>query len=370
MRALHWLSAIGLIVGATLAVRAERLPVKTYTTTDGLAHNSVERIVRDSRGFLWFCTFEGLSRFDGYGFTTYGVDQGLPSPVVHDLLETRTGEYWVGTGGGLCRFDPRGIAQPHAAKGAQQSTSSNAMFSVYVPGEDADSRSVTSLFEDRNGVIWCGTARGLYRLEKSNGEAVFRLVELGILTQVTSIIEDRHGALWIGSINGVYRLVPEGSAESYRTSNGLPNDHIHSLLEDREGRIWVATRASGLCRLVSDPEATRPVVARFYTAKDGLPARWINQIFQASDGSLWAGSNEGLIRFVSDGGGDFRFRVYSEPHGLSFHEVESLAEDRNQNLWLGIAGSGGTVKLARSGFTAFAQADGFRGSEAAARQLD
>ena len=98
MRALHWLSAIGLIVGATLAVRAERLPVKTYTTTDGLAHNSVERIVRDSRGFLWFCTFEGLSRFDGYAFKTYGIDQGLPSPVVHDLLETRTGEYWVATG--------------------------------------------------------------------------------------------------------------------------------------------------------------------------------------------------------------------------------------------------------------------------------
>jgi streptogramin lyase len=51
---------------------AERLPVKIYTTADGLGHNSVNRIVRDSRGFLWFCTLEGLSRFDGYSFTTYG----------------------------------------------------------------------------------------------------------------------------------------------------------------------------------------------------------------------------------------------------------------------------------------------------------
>jgi ligand-binding sensor domain-containing protein len=53
--------------------RAERLPVKTYTTADGLAHNSVHRIVRDSRGFLWFTTAEGLSRFDGYSFNNYGT---------------------------------------------------------------------------------------------------------------------------------------------------------------------------------------------------------------------------------------------------------------------------------------------------------
>jgi ligand-binding sensor domain-containing protein len=237
------------------------------------------------------------------------------------------------------------------------------MFTIYVLGEDADSRNVSSLFEDRNGSIWCGTAAGLYRLEEQNREAGFRSVELGIRTQITSTIEDRHGAIWIGSINGIYRLVREGRGESYQTSHGLPNDHIHSLLEDREGRIWVGTRARGLCRLVSDSESTRPVVARFYTAKDGLPAVWINQIFQASDGSLWAGSNQGLIRFVPTGS-DFRFRVYSEPNGLSFREVESLAEDRNHNLWLGIAGSGGAVKLARSGFTAFAEADGLRGPNA------
>jgi len=57
--------------------------------------------VRDSRGFLWFCTQEGLSRFDGYSFTNYGVDQGLPHPTVNDFLETRNGELWVGTNGGL-----------------------------------------------------------------------------------------------------------------------------------------------------------------------------------------------------------------------------------------------------------------------------
>ena len=56
------------LFGAEMMTSAETLPVKSYTTSDGLAHDRVNRIVRDSRGFLWFCTSEGLSRFDGYEF--------------------------------------------------------------------------------------------------------------------------------------------------------------------------------------------------------------------------------------------------------------------------------------------------------------
>ena len=71
---------------------AERLPLRTYTTDDGLAHARVRRIVRDPRGFLWFCTIDGLSRFDGAEFVTYRTDDGLPDPWVTDLLTTRDGD--------------------------------------------------------------------------------------------------------------------------------------------------------------------------------------------------------------------------------------------------------------------------------------
>src|SRR5262245_14915620 len=77
---------------------AERLPLKTYTTTDGLIGDNIGRIVQDSRGFLWFCTPEGLSRFDGYQFINYGTDQGLPNRQVNDFLETRSGLYWLTAG--------------------------------------------------------------------------------------------------------------------------------------------------------------------------------------------------------------------------------------------------------------------------------
>jgi hypothetical protein len=46
-------------------VRAEQLPINAYNTADGSVHDNVNRIVKDSRRFLWFCTAGGLSRFDG-----------------------------------------------------------------------------------------------------------------------------------------------------------------------------------------------------------------------------------------------------------------------------------------------------------------
>src|SRR5437867_9458294 len=102
-----WLMSVLLFCCPT--ARAERLPLKTYTTADGLPHNVINKIVRDSPGFLWFCTEEGLSRFDGYSFTNFGMEQGLPHGSVNDLLETRGGDYWVATGGGLVRFNPKGV---------------------------------------------------------------------------------------------------------------------------------------------------------------------------------------------------------------------------------------------------------------------
>src|SRR5262245_47534949 len=84
-----------------VANRAAQLPVRTYTTADGLPRDFVNCVTPDSRGFLWLCTSEGLSRFDGYRFRTYAVDQGLPSPVVNAFVETRSGRLVAGTDAGL-----------------------------------------------------------------------------------------------------------------------------------------------------------------------------------------------------------------------------------------------------------------------------
>src|ERR1043166_769906 len=110
-RSFRLAGAVVLLFGSSIIVAAETLPLKRFTTSDGLAHDHVNRIVRDSRGFLWFCTGEGLSRFDGYQFKNYTRDEGLPHRSVYDLLETPQGDYWVATGDGLVLFNPAGIAR-------------------------------------------------------------------------------------------------------------------------------------------------------------------------------------------------------------------------------------------------------------------
>src|SRR3989442_428063 len=159
------ISLISLIFVSSVA-QGERLPLRAYTTADGLAHNEINKIVRDSRGFLWFCTADGLSRFDGYVFTNYGTDQGLPHANVTDLLETRSGEYWVATYGGIVRFNPKG-APSNRVVYAGEAIAIAPMFTAIVPeDQDRRARAITVLLEDRNGTIWCGTLKGLSRLER------------------------------------------------------------------------------------------------------------------------------------------------------------------------------------------------------------
>src|SRR5438128_1993252 len=136
---LRIVSVLGLMLSVWHIADSERLPVKTYTTADGLAHNVINKIVSDSRGFLWFCTEEGLSRFDGYSFTNFGMEQGLPHASVNDVLETRGGGYWVATGGGLVRFNPKGVPGSRVvyAHDSPAAAPNAPMFTVVIP-DDAD----------------------------------------------------------------------------------------------------------------------------------------------------------------------------------------------------------------------------------------
>ena len=74
-----------------LVCHSEKLPLRRYTTADGLAGNRVQWILSDSLGFLWFATTEGLSRFDGYEFKSFTPEQGLPGSYVTQIIETRAG---------------------------------------------------------------------------------------------------------------------------------------------------------------------------------------------------------------------------------------------------------------------------------------
>src|SRR5688572_1866492 len=75
--------------------RSERLPLKTYTSADGLASSAVTNVFRDSLGFLWFCTRDGISRFDGSEFTNYRLGDEQSARTIFYFYETRDGYYWI-----------------------------------------------------------------------------------------------------------------------------------------------------------------------------------------------------------------------------------------------------------------------------------
>src|SRR5688572_17964256 len=236
-----------LLLVALTNVQAERLPVRIYTTADGLAHNTVLRIVRDSRGFLWFCTPDGLSRFDGYGFRTFGVDAGLPAAPITDLLETASGDYWVATGAGLVRLD-RAAAHPP----------------IVPSGGDRRSNAVTVLRQARGGTIWVGTQNGLFTLREGTGPPSLVPMDIGLPNGfpeqriIADILEDKHHTLWIGTPMGLYRRWPDGHVAHYAQRDGMPAAYVSSLYEDRDGELWVGTRDGGFFTMTADATRATP----------------------------------------------------------------------------------------------------------------
>ena len=363
----HVLVLSFLLLAPCLHLRAQRLPIKTYATADGLVHNRVNRIVRDSRGFLWFCTVGGLSRFDGYAFANFGTEQGLPHWSVNDLLETRAGEYWVATDGGLVRFDPKGRPdRPVVYENAAPTPTP--MFSVVGPDDpDGQARAITALLEGRDGTIWAGTNAGLYRLELANGRRSLRPVEIHIPNEfpeqriITDVLEDARGSLWIAAASGLYRRWPDGRAARYTKGDGLPGDYVQDLLEDREGRLWAGTRLNGFFRFSADTTQSAPVVdLKFgYSRGDpyGLPTSWVFQLFQTSDRRFWVATASGLVEYFSLADERGRFRSYGARNGLTDFDITALNEDRGGNLWMG-TNNAGAMKLTRGGFSSYGQPDG------------
>ena len=317
---------------------AEILPIRTYTTADGLPHDRVKRIVQDRRGFLWFCTTGGLARFDGRRFLNYGVSEGLPVPSVNDLLETGDG-FWVATnGGGLARLDP---------------DASGPSVRVLHVGEGAGSR-VNAIVKDRRGLLWVATDGGLYRVAEDvalrrNGGVEGVPLDLDGhpdgSVQVAALLETDPGML-VGTRYGLVLVTGEGLR--HVPLGGGEIHAIPALTRGPDGDVLVGLRPGGLVRLDGK---TLTEVGRIHTT-DGLPNGTVNAIL-VSKGRWILGTDDGIA--VVSGG---KVRAYGLGNGLTDRNVGTLAEDREGNVWLGTPGWGGAAMVDLSGSALFGEGDG------------
>jgi ligand-binding sensor domain-containing protein/two-component sensor histidine kinase len=361
------------VLFAACAGRAERLPVRVYTTAEGLSSSAVNWVTQDSRGFLWFGTRDGLSRFDGQKFTTYRVGRDA-SPSITQIIERRRGEYMLVTQtGGLYRFDSQTPASSAADNDNDEALTLHAeLLAENLPG---------LLYEDRAGRLWmAGGAAGLFIVDESGERLKLAPVDLrlpgaegdAVLT-VSRVMEARDGSMWLSTGAGLVRRAPDGRLGLHRMSSGSPmNSYLTGLCEDAEGRIWVGSRRGFYVlkpRPLSDPaafdappladSALRPrrfappeelggVVA--FVPQGEFESDLIFNVFQTSDGRIWLTNDGGLSVF--DGR---ELRSYGAAHGLG-RKSGMMAEDADGNLWL--AGMNGAIKLVTRGLSTYGKDDG------------
>lgn len=69
--------------------------LRNYDAKDGLPSSEVYDILQDRQGYIWISTDNGVARFNGYEFETFGPEQGLTDPVIFYLFEDHRGWIWM-----------------------------------------------------------------------------------------------------------------------------------------------------------------------------------------------------------------------------------------------------------------------------------
>ena len=341
---LAWIAAIAATFRFAVA---EQLPLKTYTTADGLASDLVRCILSDSRGYLWFGTADGLSRFDGQTFSNVTGVEGLPAADVRCLLEGPDGTYWAATNNGVFHWDP--------ARSKTEARRAAETIHLAAGGSGDD---VRALRADPSGGFFAATLDGLYRLEKKGDAWKARRLPLAspqnpLSEAVYALCLDPDGVLWIGTDAGLFRASPGGAVDHICAADGSPHA-VRSLLRERQGSLWVGSHAEGIFEIRRGAGKAEGTVRLAFSRRNGLAGDHITSLLETSDGSIWAGSFPGLAEISPDRAS---VRSYTTAEGLSGIGVWSLAEDRNGNLWLG-SDDGGVMRLARDGFQRLDARDG------------
>ena len=268
-----------------------------WKVRDGFTKSGIETIAQTPDGYLWLGTELGLYRFDGVRAIPWPpLDQRLPSNAITSLLASRDGTLWIGTRKGLCSWKDGKLTQYPELAGAM----------------------VLPALEDRTGKVWFGTVEPNGRLcAITGGKAKCHVGTFG--TGVGAIYEDHKGNLWVESTTGLWRWAP-GPPQQYPFPRG--EVEIDSLIEDESGVLLLAAN-DGLKQLKAGKIETYPL--------PGITGQFRpNRFLRSSDGSLWIGSQQGLLHLHQG-----RVDIFKALDGLSGDFIGWIFEDREGNLWVG-----------------------------------
>ncbi|NID11980.1 histidine kinase [Fibrella aestuarina] len=320
-----------------------RFRVDHIGVDNGLTQGSVYFMLKDSRGFMWFGTQDGLNCYDGHRFLTYRPDDNQPGSIrgvnIFGIVEDKQGTIWVGTEEGLNRYDrwknsftcfytalPKPGKRPVPSRTLPffanekellylsddeglvsvdiRSRTKHIIHSALKPKQEYDMQSST--IRTPAGDVWLHTSTGLLRYNLAERKRYYYFSNkpentFGRTETVFSFHIDTENIAWVGTANGLIRFdYKAGIAHTYNRVGNNDLGPIYSLAEDPQGRIWIGTQQQGIfyfdkrARLfgaVESPPNTTQTISQYE----------INKIFVDNQGIIWANIDpNGVVKLVPE----------------------------------------------------------------------
>lgn len=282
----------------------------------------------DTSGNMWFTTLrEGVFRYNGKVFTNFTEKDGLCSNSVNSVIEDNEGTLWFATAKGLCSYNGKTfnnypLPQEHVPSVSPKNGLASSKTEVAL-----------SLIQDSKGIFWLGTdASGAYSFDGEKFTSFLRYngrihPDNNIYNNcIQSIVEDDSGNIWFTSqTHGGISRYDGKNFTHFTKEDGLSDDMIFSSFKDKNGNLWFGTLDNGL---ISYSEGS----FNYFNETDGLNNNMVSSIHQDKTGKLWIGSfRESTVSWF-DGE---KFTSVPFDNDQKLVEIRFITEDKDGNVWFG-----------------------------------
>lgn len=347
----------------------EQINFSYISINEGLSQSTVFSIDQDQRGNMWFATYDGVNKYDGYSFTVYQHNEEDPNSIANDIsriVKTDSqGRVWIGTRDGLSYYDEEkdkfrnffyekkgkrqqinGIAEISPEQLLISTQEGLTMFDIKESRFVDDSFStamhklIASALYRQGDIIYIGTpVDGLYSysIPQKKLEKITPITET---KQIQAILQQSPTRIWVATEGaGLLLLNPktkEVKAYHHSSSNpkSISSNYIRSLALDSQNRLWIGTfndlniYHEGSDSFVS--YSSSPV------ENGSLSQRSVRSIFMDSQGGMWLGTYFGGLNYYHPIRNRFK-NIQRIPYknSLSDNVVSCITEDKDKNLWIG-----------------------------------
>jgi signal transduction histidine kinase/ligand-binding sensor domain-containing protein/AraC-like DNA-binding protein len=318
-----------LILSLTGFMANAQIQFKHFDTKDGLPNNSSQAILRDSYGFLWVGTTDGLCKYDGTRFQNYSVIDSSNGTIVvpiYKLFEDSKKQLWIGTNRGLSCYDRKHDSFILVLKNV----------------------CVTDIDESRDGILWVSTFSGIFKVQQRNRK-ILKSYNLSnkIPSNIISQSEiDSKGILWVGTqSDGLFTLNPKTEiikrfTHDSKNVNSISSNRIKTFSFDKNGKLWIGTNDAGLCVLDTSNKQFRLYnINKMEVQKTA--SNIIESILIDSKNDVWFSHNGCLTKYnrKTDDFVKYPAEKYNDRF-LNSYNLCFITEDYNGNFWFGTFGTG------------------------------